>query len=93
MALEVESDRQVRAGVGARLDHDVDNGPDGPVHAANTPAVRRVEADELRGNGSVGEADTPRRQTAVPDLGAPSLSMRPLTTPFCHSEKRLGSVA
>jgi hypothetical protein len=30
--------------------------------------VRRIEADEFGGVGSVGEADAPRRLTAVPDL-------------------------
>ncbi len=86
-------DRKVRAGVGAPFDRDVDGGPDGSVHAADAPLVRRIEADELRGDRSVGEADAPRRETAVPDLGGAALSIRPLTTPFCHSEKRPGSVA
>ena len=52
-----------------RFDRDVDNGPDGPVHAADAPLVRRIEADELRGDRPVGEADAPRRETAVSDLG------------------------
>ncbi len=30
--------------------------------------VRRIEADEFGGVGSVGEADAPRRLTEVPDM-------------------------
>ena len=93
MPLEVEGDRQVRAGVGARFDRDVDNGPDGPVDAANAPLVRRIEADELRGDRSVDEANAAFVRQQSPTWGASALSIRPPTTPFCHSEKRLGSVA
>ena len=69
VALEVEGDRQVRAGIGARLDRNVDHGSDWTIHTTDAPAVRRIEADELSGVGSVGEADAPRPETAVPDLG------------------------
>ena len=54
----------------ACLDGDVHRGPDGPVHAADAPLVRRIEADDLRGAGRSAEPDLPRREAAVPDLGS-----------------------
>ena len=69
VSLEVEGDHQVRAPIGARFDRDVDSGPDGTIHATDAPLVRRIKADELRGNRPIGEADTPRRETVVTDFG------------------------
>ncbi len=98
--LEVEGDRQVGARVGARFDRDADHGPDGPVQAANTPPVGRFEADEFRCDRPVGEADAPRRETAVPDLRGSGtvhattddalLPLRETTRVGCVSEHLLG---
>ncbi len=68
MPFEVEGDREVRAGVRAGHDGDVDDSPDGPVDATDAPPVRRIEVDELGGGGPVGEADAPRRDAVVTDL-------------------------
>ena len=59
VALEVEGDRQLRGGVGARFDSDVNHGADGPVHAADAPMVRGIEADQLSSGRSVSETDVP----------------------------------
>jgi hypothetical protein len=68
VALELQGDRHLRAGIRVRLHRDVDNGPDGPVDPTDTPLTRRVEAHEFRGVGSVGETDASRRMTVVTDL-------------------------
>jgi hypothetical protein len=68
--LEIEGDGQEGARVRTWLYRDIDDGSDRPVHAAHTPLVRRIKADELSGGPSVCSSDAPRRETAIPDLGS-----------------------
>ena len=77
-----------------RFDGEVDGGPDRSVDAADAPRSGRVDVGELGGAGSVGAADAAGGQAACADLRVPAAaSMRPSTTPFCHSRNRVGSVA
>jgi|ERR1700733_2194644 len=56
------------AGLRDRLDGDVDHGSYRSGQTPDTPLSGRVEANELRGVGSVGEPDVSRRVAAIADL-------------------------
>jgi hypothetical protein len=75
LPLEVEGDCQVCSGAEEWFDRDVDNGPDRPVHTADAPLLRRIEADELRGDRLVASPMRRVVKQRSPTWGAPVLSM------------------